>query len=295
MTGNYPDAPGARMAWDRDGTQAFYIDGANNVSKYAQGSMSAFNSESDNRVVEYNGTGNGYNRFLLMFPEKRDLLGYFVRWSSSYEYGALSLQLVEVSPDTTTGVDGAWTAVTLGGNTKGPAKPNYRTGIQALSGITNIKAVRFSWNLGQNSLWNVGWHIFHLYGKPTQATANQQKTIFWHPTLEQPLTDFPNYFDWGDRPRLTSLTKSVRIKNLSGTLTAHDVLVSVQSLTDAVPTMVSQYSLSYGGAPYASSVNLATLGPGEVSGPISIKQTLVDTAVLGLWSQRLAADPASWT
>jgi hypothetical protein len=126
-------------------------------------------------------------------------------------------------------------------------------------------------------------------------TAATQRLLFWHPTLNQPLSDFPAYFDWGNRPRSSVATRDVRVKNTSDILTASTTVVGVEALTDASPTFVGQHTVSLSGGGFGASVVIPTLAPGQVSPVLTVKQDLLASAALGPWSQRLYAEVGVWT
>lgn len=290
ISGNYPDVPGPRIAYDRDGTQ-LYVMNQGTVTAIASANVKALNNESDDAFNSGDGAGGsnpGAYYIIFMFPQLTDLVGYHCNLSmGSYT----TFSAIETSTDTTNGMDGTWTAVASPVTVSEAAAPGYRTHITAQS-IPGIKAIRFSATTGSGGFGGAHWKSIHLYGKPSAAG---DRLSFWHPTLDQPLSDFPAYLDWGNRPRSTSQTIQVRVKNRSTTLTASSITVGMDALTDASsPTYVSQHLFSYQGSGYASTISIPSLAPGAVSDVVSVQQTLLDTAALGLWAQRLYATAGSW-
>lgn len=285
MAGNYPDPPGPRLAYDRDGTQvyarwgnlAFDVPGA----LVGQAALNALNDESTATAMEA-GYGANDAAILVLFPALRDI-GH-IHLSCQASQGLTFAW----SPDTTNGTDGTWNTVTVANQAN--TRTAMRTAIAATPTILGAKALRYTQDNGGSTdprTWSL-----HLYGKPS---ATSDRLEFWHPTLDQPLSDFPAYLDWGNRPQGTSQMRQVRVKNLSGSLTANSVTVGMQALTDATPTLVSQHQFSVSGSAYAATVSLGNMSPGQVSDVINIEQTLLSNAVLGLWDQRVYADAGSWS
>jgi hypothetical protein len=285
MVGIYPDIPGPRMALDRDGTQLF----ANNVQQLSS-IIRGMNSEDSSG--SYGLAFGNTVVFVWMFPELRDLQGYYVTASPGAEGGG-AFGTFQWSANSTNGIDGTWTNIVAGN----PATANIidpvhqRQNIQAAS-ITGIKAIRLTWSKGLSQ--SSGGCLVHLYGKPSTG-QNPNRLEFWHPTLDQSLNVTPAFFDWGDRPRNTVAVKQVRVKNLSPTLTANTIVIGTEAITDTSPTFVGQHQVSWDAVNYSSTLNLSTLASGVISSPIYVQQSLLSSAVLSLWTQRLYANVGSWS
>lgn len=280
MAGNYPDTPGPRLAYDRDGTQLFRVaaNGTGSPTSTTQQQLIDTNKESGN------GTGNfGDDYACLIFPEPRDLVGI---WAVGTNGGPSATNMTsQVSTDTTNGVDGTWVnwlSFTVAAN----YKPSFRTHI-ATGAANGVIAIRVK----QVGLSNQG-KIIHLYGTPSAAASDRLE--LWHPTLNQSLNITPAYLDWGNRPRDTTATRQFRIKNLSSALVANSITVGMESLSDASPTYVSQHQFAYNGGAFASTATISALAPGEISAIIDVRQTLINTASLGLWAQRVYAATGEW-
>lgn len=286
MAGNYADPPGPRLAWDRDGTQWYrLVNGA--LTQLSVTDMQKANNE-DNDYVEDPGYSNPISAsYIWLFPEPRDLMGLKLMEPSA-TYGGVSFSPIEVSSDTTNGIDGTWTSVTgITTVTSGPVAPGYRT-VPTMS-KQNVKGLRISYSHGYNSHARIA--AAHIYGKPSTVTDRLE---FWHPTLNQSLFDFPAHLDWGNRPRATTEVRSVRLKNQSATLVASNITVGLETFADASPTFLSQMSLRYDGGAYAPTVLIDSLTPGQISAVIDIRQALATNAALSVWAQRLYASAAAW-
>lgn len=284
MTGNYPDIPGPRMQYDRDGTQVFTGPSYSSVTaQLTQAQMQLINGESAGGYLIPGSSTYSYARIFWIFPELRDIVGIF--------YGGLTTaDVVQVSPDTTNGIDGTWTALS-GVSAGSVTKTDMRNSIQAVTGATGIKGLRTGFNHPAGGDPYIS--AMHIYGT-ISAGQNPDRLSFWHPSLDQPLSQTPAWMDWGDRPRGTSATKQVRVKNISGSMTASNVTVGMEALTDTTPAMVGQHDFALDGVTFTPTVSIASLAPGEISPIITVRQTLASSASLSLWWQRIYANAGSW-
>lgn len=282
MAGSYPDIPAPRMAYDRDGSQVFIVTPTGGATQKAASEMKTMNGESLAGMASVTG-GGGW--MVMIFPELRDISAYCM----ADQFNGVTA--IETSTNTTNGFDGTWTS--LGTVSHAPVTlASIRSNIHTVSGAgtTGVKAIRFAQTSG---LSGITFFFLHLYGTPS-AGQNPNRLEFWHPTLNQSLNITPAYLDWGDRPRSTVLSRQVRLKNLSSSLTATSVVVGVEALTDTSPTMVSQYALSWDGTTFSPTLTISSLSPGQISAGIIVRQTLLSNAVLSLWTQRLYAQAGVW-
>lgn len=283
MAGNYPDVPSWRMAYDVDGTQGFVIArNFSSVSQISSGDMTALNREEVTSDPRYS-----FEYVAFIFPELRDLDGV---QRSMYSSTGTRTWTVQVSTDTTNGVDGTWTTLFTWSTNRmnsGPTKPEQREDIFSGTAL-GVKAVRFS-------MPEFG-HLtrVYLYGEPS-PDENPQRLEIWHPTLDQRLG--PADLDWGDVPRNSSEIREFRIKNIHPTLTANNVRAAMSILTDTSPSVVGQQAISKdGGATWGAQQTLTSpLGPEVISPVLQIRRQTPANATLSLWWYRLFADCSSWT
>jgi hypothetical protein len=282
MAGNYADAPSWRMAYDRDGTQVFTIDPSNVIASVAAGTVLALNNEGSVDGLSFGGGTTSY-RVVFIFPELRDLDGYFI---NRYSGGAVSAG--EVSTNTTNGLDGTWTAITATSSSGLSIVPAWRNSITSSTALA-IRAVRWTFtNATSTSLFSA----IHLYGEPAPG-ENLNRLELWHPTLNEKLP--PAYLDWGDVPRSSSADRTFRVKNLSASQTAGSVRVAMDVLTDANPSVPAQHTLSYGGGSFLAQVTIGDLSPGAISGPVTIRRVTPSNAALSLWAFRVFAESTNWS
>jgi hypothetical protein len=285
MAGSYPDHPSWRMAWDRDGSACLLIPPSTGLPQdLSAAEMQALNDEGPTAARQFGWRQGVWDWCVIIFPELRDLDGFFVQHTGSY-----AVQNMMVSSDTTNGVDGTWVVVNeapFGYN--GLVKPNYRTLISS-STVLDIKGLKFQAGFGGlSSVGNI--QSIHLYGEPSPG-ANPDRLEIWHPTLDERVP--PAWFDWGDAPRGSSADIAFRVKNLSPSLTAHSIRVFMDVLTDAVPSVPAQHLISQGGS-YLAQQNIGTLTPGAISAPLTARRITPSNAVLSLWDFRILADTVDW-
>jgi hypothetical protein len=288
MAGNYPDAPSWRMAIDRDGTQIAYVAENNTITTGTTAELRLLNDETDGGI---NSTYNGYT--VIIFPELRDIDGLFIHWTTG-QFGPTTAG-VSVSVDTTNGFDGIWTSIGSPGVVNGasnPTKPAYRTQVASTT-VLAVRAIRLKWTTSFGGLGYPSYlNSFHIYGEPAPG-QNPNRLELWHPTLDEKLP--PAYLDWGDVPRSSSADKQFRVKNLSGVQSANSVRVAMEILTDsAAPSVVAQHTLSYAGGAFLPQVNIGALGPGALSGILTLRRITPSNAVLSLWSFRTFAESTDW-
>lgn len=278
---NYPDIPGARMAYDLDGTVGLSIDSAGtSFVTLSNANMRAMNNTDVADFFQLTNTG----MIALLFPELRDLTGSFRCISAG--------TTIETSTDTTNGFDGVWTnrSTSGQGSTTIAVTPQYRTTIHSFT-ANGVKGIR-SKSGGNSAINHYGWHV---YGAPSAATDRLE---LWHPTLNQALSVTPTLTDFGDRMRNGGpFDITFRIKNMSSTLTAGTIVCGVEALTDASsPTHVSEFTLKYDSGSFATTATLSSLAPNTVSGAVfTLRWAPGITSALGLWDQRLTAIASTWT
>lgn len=292
MAGLYPDVPGYRMAYDRDGSIGFSFHPDQDVSddfEWDSSDLETINDEdTDSLAIKVRTGGGAYVG--IIFPEPRDVDAWFLATSESWEPNQF-----EWSTDTTNGRDGTWTVETSGsagsaGLVTGLPSEYRDADKQNNVSLTGASAVR--WRSGSGTPTDV-IEFLHLYGQPSSGEA-ADRLRFWHPTSDAEVDGA--YFDWDDIARSTDATRDFRIKNPSATLTANSVSVTREALTDTTPSNVSQHTLSDdGGSTYASSLAIGNLGPGSTSSILTLKRDTEADATLSIWALRLIASASSYS
>lgn len=274
------------MALDRDGSQAYLIDTFNRVIQLTLEQMRFLGDESATGVVA---PGSYVFHLAVFFPELRNIAGYWIGTEQSlYNTTVSPLTLVEVSADSTNGVDGAWSIIPAALSVGVPVRPAYRTSIVAVS-VASVRAIRFAFATDQYSFGN--FLSLHLYGAPSAGQALNRLAI-WHPTLNRQIGGAD--LDWGDTPELSSATRTFRVKNLSDTLLAVAPLLGFDALTDAIPSVLGQHTLTLDGSNFSGQVTLPDLAPGAISDVVTVRRVTPVDAALSLWAIRLVASATRW-
>lgn len=284
MAGSYPDVPGHRMAYDRDGTILMNIPHPGTSGTpvlQTTAVMQQFNDdyEMTKKVSTWNTQG-----WAFIFPELRDITGLFL--AKNADNGAT----VDTSVDTTNGVDGTWVArgsFIHAIESSFIISPMYRSSVTAYN-YPGIKAIRFRFSSGSGH--NYG--MMHIYGQAAAGLAPNRLKV-WHPTLDTPVGGA--YFDWGDVAQSTSADRQFRVKNPSATLTANSISLTREALTPLTPSIVTQHQFSLDGSTFADTVNIGSLAPGAISVPITLRRTIISGAALSTSALRIVASAASYS
>lgn len=281
MAGFYPDVPGHRFAYDMDGTilrTTLNDGGPTNIDGY----MTDLNNEdySTNWSTDETGT----RRLAFVFPELRNLDGYFVCWTRENYW---TLDELEYSTDTTDGHDGSWSIAEDPWNRKGAVDPYYRDSINTLN-LTGIKGIRF---VLHNSSYTRKQYFraVHLYGS-IPSGENPDRLRFWHPSNDQEID--PAHFDWGDIPQGASQTRQFRIKNNSTSMTANNISLATGALTHA---MDDGLQFSADDTTYSSTLNIGDLAAEAVSGVVYVKRNVSASATARLQAARIKASAESFS
>ncbi len=289
MVGFYTDVPGPQIMYDRDGSWAFYVPVGATTGTVLSASQAKDLLDVSNTGYTSGEMRSGGPLYGVIFPELRNLVGYFIGHDSGTTGGNnVNVQNLQTSTNTTNGYDGVWTTVT--------ASPTWTTSINGYRTVTaqtmsSVLALRINpYQTGGAAGGSSSIYALMLYGTPVTPT---ERLRIWHPTLDQELGAAA--LDYGDDQRSTTVDKTFRVKNTSAARTANSIVVSVEALpSEASPTVVGQLTISQG-AGYASTQTVTSIAPGAISAVCTLRLVLTSTAALGLWRQRLLAVASSWT
>ena len=280
---------GYRMSYDTDGTSGFYFNsGASAPAEYNTGELVTMNNESTDDVNVVFRTSRWHG---LIFPELRNITGYY--FNLRMDHNSLTVSNIQTSSDTTNGVDGTWTTRISAPDYDRSASDNgfWRKRAVAISPLTNVKGIRFY-------LYNYDYHsirTLHFYGQIAPG-ENPDRLVFWKPSTLSDLILDPADLDPGDGGDVTrglTYDKTFRIKNNSSALTATDITVSREILTDNTPSVEAMYSFSYQGGAFAPTVVIPSLGPGALSDDITLRLEVDPAAINVARSPRLRATPTT--
>ena len=239
----------------------------------------------------------GVNVYMgVLFPEKRNLLGYFLCAKSSSTSSSLTVSAIEVSSDSTNGADGTWTS--LGAPESWEDDPadlssKIRENIASVSQL-GITGVRFKFYLYiTSSSYRFDVSAMHFYGVIASG-ENPNRLELWDSAGTTRLGGAD--MDWGNAARGSSDDIEFTVKNLSATQTANDIIVAIEaSPTETTPPVAGQHLLSDDGVNFESYLEIGNLAPGAVSSVLTLRRITPDDATLGLWVTKVVATPDSMT
>jgi len=213
---------------------------------------------------------NGW--IILFFPELVDITQIFA--ISSFVYGAQAYDVpcsIEWSPDSTNGLDGTWNAATMpnGYNGNSIQLDAWRTGFKAMTGVTGAIALRIRFYGHPNSEAYRKLHILHLYGhKHAGETPND--IIFLDPQNADAEYAIP--LDFGDIPSGTSIHRQMKLQNVSPTLTANNITVTVLDPADPPPQTGDTIRINFTDTdPWNVTETVVSLAPSAKSAIIYVK------------------------
>lgn len=276
----YPVYPAPRLVYDVDGSSVLAVDSAGAITELSAGSVRALNDEGTGGVT----MTNANSRIAVLFGELRDIAGVFISASA-----AGLAPKIEVSIDTTDGVNGSWSVVTPDPMLSSTAvSPNYRANVVTFAVTqTSVRGIRLTkTSSGSHTLTS-----FHLFGTTSTGVTPDMLALV-SASGGSPLT--PAALNFGDVARNQSIDVGFRIKNMSTTRYAQNVLVSLDYPTDASPSLGSQLTLLVGSTG-GSVQNIGRLTPGGASALITLQYVASPTAQAGPWAFRVVATPSSWT
>lgn len=272
MAGSFPDALDRRMAWDDDGTVLLFIpDGLAAIEADAS-QRSLLNSESGTNVnIVGNNNKKGY--YCHIFPELRDVIGYFFTRGDGGLYAEL-----ETSVDTTNGIDGTWVQQIANITETVLVSPDYRNSVESLTAIA-VKGIRvYKSSLGAS---NENIRAIHIYGK-IAVGQTPDRIIILDPNDAD--AEFTKVFDSGDVPRGQTQTFTIKLKNNSSSLTVNTISNTAE---DLYLNAGDWYTFSQDNINFFASLAIGNLGPGATSGLIYVKQVIPGSETLGLQAGRI--------
>lgn len=294
--GFYADPPSRRMAYDADGSVTFYVNPSNVVEVQTATFARSLNSEATAQTYDGDRVGTDGRYFGVIFPEIRDVTHtYRSAGTGSFQVSSFNVTM-EVSPNTTNGLDGDWvSAGTFLCNIES-TNPNFRTRLGTLSGA-GAKGVRH--NIPESSPFSSysfrQWHL-HGYKAPGQTP---HRIDFCDSTG----AEFNIDNDFGDQPRNSSRTWSpattfnqgsgLYLKNRSSTKQANDIALTFETV-NSVTDFPQHVSLSLDNVTFGPILNISQINPQQIVGPIYVRSNPSITAALGLKTGRIKLNVGEW-
>ena len=281
MAGSYPDVPSRRFAWDADGTIFGVVNLDTGILTEASvGQKTEANDEDNEFVGGLVGGGTAGGHFVHIFPELREIDGFFGRSNVANGFVA-----VDTSGDTTNGIGGTWTnriASYTDPNTDVITTGESREEITSLA-VSNVRGIRVTTAASQ------AIRAIHLYG--TIAAGETTDRLLWVDNDDD--LEFSESLDYGDIPRGSASDEEAYLTNNSGSLTAGSVQVTAEALYLGADAW---FTFKEAGGSFSATLALASaIGAGSDSPVITIRRVTPDDETLGLHAARAYANVGSWT
>lgn len=281
MAGSYPDVPSRRFGHDADGSimaiRNLTIDSPW-VEAGGTDHAEMNNEESAAALAQGSGGSGNAAHLLLMFPELRELDGYFM--ASANPHGAL-----ESSVDTTNGIDGTWvTQIADVAEQSLVWSGPYRDEISSLA-ASGIRAIRQEFNIAAGGQLRA----MHVYGDITPGETPDRLLFIDEATG----LEFTASHDFGDIPRGSSEDITWRIRNNSGSLTATTIQYTTEDLYLGSGSWYT-HTLP-GGSTYQSTRQVASLAPSTTTGLITTRRITPGTEDTGLHAGRVYLNVDTWS
>lgn len=257
----YPLIESRRISYDIDGTVVAcgYNGVLNKVFTFYLNSeiLTKLNTNEGNKNAF--GDNQDYREFVFFFSEKKIIDYVSINLLRTNSNTALNGWYIEGSEDSTNGADGTWETATLPeGNPIyiSYGFDSYRTNIKPISFVNPIKTLRIGIFCG----WYANPINIHLYGY--KAPGEMPNDIIFCDSIGN---EFTKLIDWGDRIEGTSVVSEVYLKNTSLTKTANNINISINH---------TDFLISFDQINWSNLLNITSLTPAEISGPIYIKNTI---------------------
>jgi len=282
--GSFPDAPSRRMAMDLDGTIWARYGLGQPVTEWPGANVTELSDEDDNNLsVRGWANGQGIAQFVWIFPELREIDGFFGRYNSA------TISLVETSVDTTNGKDGVWlTAISDYDDSSGiDTFDSYRDEITSLA-LASKRSVRARGGVDNSGSETLLVQSFHIYGEI--AAGETPDRLLWIDNDDD--LEFAKPQDYGDVPRGSASDHVAYLHNNSSTLAANSVQITAEDLFRGSGAW---YTFD-DGTGFTATLSLASsISNGANSPNITIRRIIPDTEILGVHAARALVSVGSWT
>lgn len=279
---DYNDYPDTKFAYESDGTTIlfYYLD---NETSRTNAQLRDLNS--------IKGTGHevpndGYSwvHWIFIFPELRDISSMYLAEGPSRP----SDYQCWWSPDTTNGVDGTWTSVSVPTDYSMPGEGynRMRKGIDYV-GLTGVRAIKLRISVTLGIFLDSGGKInlINMFGR---KSVDGDRLALWHPTLDYEISS--HYLDWGNFD-YGDATNTFRVKNCSPTMRAINPTLYFDNTTDTWTWIKDMHALSYKGSEYGPTVTLETLASKEVSDVVTMRRSVPSGTTRSRFQLRLNSSP----
>lgn len=316
MAGSYPDAPSFRIAYDEDGTVMIEMRSANDQpfggdlagrfnamflppTELVTADKEEFNDEDSVTQRNSGGPGSPDWSYSWIFPEKRDIFGFF---GYAAHNGAQRVKELESSTNSNNGITGDWVQLDDvvntpdGGLVDWSVEQSYREFIEQVDS-TGARSLRVRMEPGKgapSAADQCHFKAFHIYGTIADS-ANPDRLLFIDDGTG---LAYDEVQDWGDIPRGSVHDKKIRILNNSATLAATSNVISFEALYQAGHEWYTIRDDSLASTLMSTSITIdGPIAAGArypVSTSLTLRLTVPDDEDLGPNSARLHLETGTW-
>lgn len=317
MAGSFPDYPSRKIPYDSDGSivavrYPSHTSGTEEWLEWGDSDKADLNNIDEGPITwnPYSIEGNAcvdvlagyFCETVFVFPEHRDLYGWWTTFSALNIYSENQLIVIAVSPDSTNGYDGTWTQIAsfqIGdfgsqrywGGLFNPRIGDHRNNLREID-QSGIRAVRITAGWESGFISPCDWRSAHFWGTISAGETPDRLLFIDNDTgLEYTAPQ-----DWGDTPRGLTQDKEIKIKNNSATYSASAITLSFTSEYLASDTW---HTIMETGGSFDTTLLIGPIAAGAsypaAANVITIRNAVPAAANIGLYECRLEASAPTWT
>lgn len=304
MAGSWPDMPNRRMAWHRDGTLLWWVDGSisgttrenlqlENAAFFNSASRQELNDEDTVTVGgSFGGAGSAEKYYGFTFPEPRDITGIYYGYHRGGTTGGGIDTQFSTDSDSAIAVINTWTPSYISDEIDPYSVENsYRTLITTANhSQTGVRSIGILWSKGSVGDGSAIYCV-HIYGQ-INASYTPDRLLY----IDQDTgLEFDSVLDWGDVPRGVQLEHDIKVKNNSSTLTASSITLDFEALTGTSDTW---HTIKETGGAFGNTLAITSISAGATypsgANVITIHLTVSDTETFGPSAAYLFDTGTTW-
>ena len=318
MAGGFPDMPSRKIPYDVDGSVVAtrWPNGGTPKEKWLEwpdAYKKDLNDIDESRIEwspygdfwlnqSVDANGGYFCETVIVFPEHRDVYGWYISGWPANIYSLNQLFTIEVSADSTNGLDGTWTQLaSFQPNQYGdqrfvgwyyqPRPGEHRTRLSTTD-QPGIRAFRVltGWISGFQS--GSQWRSCHIWGAISAGQTPDRLLFIDNDTG----LEFTKPLDWGDTPRGLTQDHDIKIKNNSSTLDAANTTLSFSAEYETSDTW---HTIKETGGSFDTTLLIASILAGATypagGNVITVRNAVPVDAVVFLYEARLEASAPTWS
>lgn len=280
----FPIVPSRRMAYDDDGTVVLIrrTDTEFPWQELTDPNKAILNDESGSSSYAAPADFNNHpGDMVFIFPELREIDGFY---GAHTQNATDRFQLIEVSADTTNGIDGTFTTAIADWVDVVHTLSSYRESITSLA-LPTKRALRINFTAHKGA--GMSFRSIHIYGE-ISAGQTPDRLLYIDETTG---LEFVLPKDYGDVPRGSARDFEFRLKNNSATLTASTIQVTAEDLFGGSGAW---YTFNEAGGAFSPTEAITSIGPGASSALLVTRQIIPNAALPEAHAARIETTVTTW-